>query len=152
MQDRFNLTNLLSPNGVPPAVWQCPLQEGIPIFLNIAQGILIWVALAAFLIGVLLSVFYYVTAFGNEERARKGKETLKWTIIGAIVVMLSAFVIGAFANALLKEPVQIVNENGELITRDSTETRCKTDQQSTDKTLDEVDPQLDLKAPLSGVR
>lgn len=141
MQEGFNLSELLFPGGIPPAVWQCPLQEGIPAFLKVAQNILIWVAVAAFLIGVLLSVFYYVTAFGSEERAKKGKDTLKWTIIGAVVVMLSAFVIGAFANALLAQPVQVMDEQGNIVINNNTETRCKTDEgDSLDKTLDSANP------------
>lgn len=51
----------------------------------------------------------YITAYGNEEKATKGKNTITWSIIGAIVIIL-AFVIVRFVSiTLLGAPAGEVN-------------------------------------------
>lgn len=97
---QYSLSNLLSGRLNQPALWSCPLQEGIPAFLNLALDILLWGAAIAFFIGILLSVYYYMTAFGDENKASSGLKTLKFTFIGAAVVIISALVINSVITLL----------------------------------------------------
>lgn len=42
---------------------------------------------------ILIGAFYYFTAFGNEEKATKGKTIVMWAIIGLIVIILANVII-----------------------------------------------------------
>ena len=42
---------------------------------------------------ILIGAFQYFTAFGNEEKANKGKTTVMWAIIGVIIIILAKVVI-----------------------------------------------------------
>jgi len=42
---------------------------------------------------ILIGAFYYFTAFGNEEKAQKGKTIVMWAIIGIIVILLANVII-----------------------------------------------------------
>lgn len=77
-----------------PAFWACPIQWGIPQILSVVEDLLLYVGAAAFALGIFLSIYYYLTAYGSEDKAKRGQDTLKWTIIGAIVIILSKVVIG----------------------------------------------------------
>lgn len=90
---QFNLTRWLLQSD--PALWKCPIQEGIPFLIDRAMVLLIIAAVILFLAGIILATFFYLTAFGNENKAKQGKETLKWTIIGALVIIFSAIAIQA---------------------------------------------------------
>lgn len=118
MLDFSNLTDLLSRSGTP-AWWQCPIQQGIPVLLDLAATLLLWFAGFAFLIGILISVFNYMTSFGDESKAKKGKESLKWTLIGSVVVILSSILISAISESLLAPSdgtsTNILRDNGIVI-------------------------------------
>jgi hypothetical protein len=86
----MTLYDLITPGGANPAWWNCPIQEGIPLILTMAYRLLIFGAGLAFFIGILTAVFYYLTAYGDEAKAKKGKEALKWTVIGSLIIMFSA--------------------------------------------------------------
>lgn len=73
---------------VDPAFWACPVQNGIPFFIALAGNLLYLAAGAVFLYGVVMASLAYLTAFGDENKAKKGRETLQWTFIGAVVIML----------------------------------------------------------------
>ncbi len=101
--DFSNIYSLIFGGSGNPAWWQCPIQQGVPYLLSLVWQLLIWVAGAAFLIGVLIAVFNYLTAFGDENKAKKGREALKWTFIGAGVVMLSGVLIMTIVNTVIGE-------------------------------------------------
>lgn len=61
--------------------------------LSIAGGIAV--------IFLLIGAFWYFTAFGNEEKANKGKTTIMWAIIGIIVIILSAVIVDTIKNILM---------------------------------------------------
>lgn len=50
---------------------------------------------------ILIGAFWYLTAFGNEEKAQKGKTTLMWAIIGLVVIILAQVIISEVKNLLI---------------------------------------------------
>ncbi len=50
---------------------------------------------------ILIGAFWYITAFGNEEKAQKGKTTLLWAIIGLVVIILAQVIISEIKNLLI---------------------------------------------------
>lgn len=103
------LTDLLTDGtGYLPAHWICPIQEGLPILLNAAKNILVYMAAFSFFGGISATIMVYLLAFGNEEKAKKAKDVFKSTLLGAVLVMASAFIVNEFANSLL-EPGQGVS-------------------------------------------
>lgn len=63
--------------------------------------------IAAYLAGglavilIIVGAFYYLTAFGSEEKAQKGKTIIMWAIIGIIVIMLAEIAIRTIQNLLI---------------------------------------------------
>lgn len=52
----------------------------------------------------------YMTAYGNEEKATKGKNTITWAIIGVIVIALAFVIVRYFGIVLLNaSPSTIIN-------------------------------------------
>lgn len=57
------------------------------------------IILAADLAGIIAVIFLmigaiqYFTAFGNEEKANKGKTTITWAIVGIIVIILARVIV-----------------------------------------------------------
>lgn len=72
---------------------------------NLVAVILGWVKFALALVGTIAFVafiwagFLYITAFGNEENAEKGKKILIWTAIGIIIIIVSYALTSALINA-----------------------------------------------------
>ena len=56
------------------------------------------IALSVFMI--ILSGFQFVLARGNEEKINKAKDTLKWTVIGVIVVVGAELIVEIIAEIL----------------------------------------------------
>lgn len=112
------LFDLFTPGGINPAWWACPIQQGIPAMLNLAKSGLLFVGGIAFFIGILVAVFNYLTAYGDDSKIKKGREALKWTFIGAIVVILSATIISAVAGLVidnsLTSSVQVLDSEGNI--------------------------------------
>lgn len=50
---------------------------------------------------LLVGAFWYFTAFGNEEKANKGKTTIMWAIIGIAVILLSQVIVYTLRNLLM---------------------------------------------------
>ncbi|MDD5396958.1 MAG: hypothetical protein PHW24_02755 [Candidatus Moranbacteria bacterium] len=85
--------------------WQLANPYGLPSgsILGIASNLLFWLlALFAVLgvIGFVLSGIFYLLAGADEGNAEKGKEGMKWSIIG-IIVGLSGFIIMQAVSSLL---------------------------------------------------
>ena len=55
--------------------------------LNAFFGILIQVGAVVVTLAIVYAGFLFVVARGNPEELNKAKETLKWTIIGALVLL-----------------------------------------------------------------
>lgn len=56
-------------------------KDVLNLLLTIAAGVAI--------IMIIYGAFMYLTAYGNEEQAEKGKKTILWTVIGIIVIILA---------------------------------------------------------------
>ncbi len=97
--------DILLRNDINPALSECPIQELVPTFIEVVRNLLIIGAVLAFVAGIMLSVFYYLTAYGNDDQVKKGKQTLQWTFIGALVVVMSAFVVNGVVS-LVADPNQ----------------------------------------------
>lgn len=102
-----------------PALWACPLQNGIGYYMGFVFNALFVVAAIVFFYGVMSASIAYLTAFGNEERVKKGRETLKWSFIGAIVIMLSTLIISAVTNLFLSD------KNGQGLVSAPVNTECQ---------------------------
>lgn len=89
----FNIVRFLFESD--PVLWACPIQEGIPFLLSKATYLLGLAAAILVIFGIIFAAISYMTAFGNEDRAKKGRETLKWVVIGALVIIFSQVVISA---------------------------------------------------------
>lgn len=85
--------------------WSLSNPYGLPSgsLLGIASNLLFWL-LAIFaifgVIGFVLSGIWYLLSSGEESMAEKGKEGMKWSIVG-IIVGLSGFIIMQAVSALL---------------------------------------------------
>lgn len=115
----MTLYDLISPGGVNPAWWNCPIQQGVPILLTIIYRLLIFGAGIGFFIGILTAVFYYLTAYGDETRAKKGKDALRWTIIGSLIFMFSYiaiyYVTAAFLDKSERAVLNVIGDNSFIL-------------------------------------
>lgn len=50
---------------------------------------------------LILGAYFYLTAYGNEEKAQKGKTIIIWTIVGIIVILLASVIIELVSSALI---------------------------------------------------
>lgn len=85
--------------------WSLSNPYGLPqgSLLGIASNLLFWLLtlFAIFgVIGFILSGIWYLLSAGEESMAEKGKEGMKWSIVG-IIVGLSGFIIMQAVSALL---------------------------------------------------
>lgn len=77
--------------GVTIACWHegsCTLCDGLVVFINVANGILRLLAIVAVLFFVY-GAGLLVLSQGNEDMVSKGKNALKATIIGTIIVLVA---------------------------------------------------------------
>lgn len=99
-----NLSDLLSFGGVfPPHLWACPIQEGLPVVLNFIFKVLLYLGAAFVIGGINKTILTYFLSFGDEEKAKKAKEALRWTIIGAVIFMLSSVLVITLSRTLVDE-------------------------------------------------
>lgn len=73
------------------------LNTTIPRAINIGIGLL---GLAAFL-GILISAITMLTAYGNEDKVNRGKTTLRYSLIGFVVVMLAYAIVSIIVSISL---------------------------------------------------
>ncbi len=74
--------------------------EHVGTFIANITDIALFVAGALAVIYILVGAFWYFTAYGNEEKANKGKTTLLWAIGGVIVILLSRVAMVMLENLL----------------------------------------------------
>lgn len=65
--------------------------------IAIANRIISVVAIVA-IGGIVFAGFHMVTAFGDDEKHKKGKEALKWAVIGFVVALISFPLVNATIN------------------------------------------------------
>ena len=65
--------------------------------IAIANRVITLVAVVA-IGGIVFAGFHMVTAFGDDEKHKKGKESLKWAVIGFAVALLSFPIVNATIN------------------------------------------------------
>jgi hypothetical protein len=58
------------------------------LLAKITRSLILYVGAIAFLFFVL-GGFYWIFSGGNEERVKKGKEIMTWTIVGVVIVFTS---------------------------------------------------------------
>ncbi len=82
------------------------IAEGIPIYctpnnliINITNYLLMFSGTITVLF-VVIGGFWYLTSAGNEEQAEKGKKTLINSVIGLVVIILSAAIVRIVAGTL----------------------------------------------------
>ena len=65
--------------------------------IAVANRIISVVAIVA-IGGIVFAGFHMVTAFGDDEKHKKGKEALKWAILGFVVALISFPLVNATIN------------------------------------------------------
>lgn len=56
---------------------------------------------------LIIGAYYYLTAFGNEEKAGKAKTTIYWAIAGVAVIILAKVIINEVFNLVSTTPPAI---------------------------------------------
>jgi phosphoglycerol transferase MdoB-like AlkP superfamily enzyme len=102
-----------------PALWACPFQNGVYYYFDLIFNALYIIAAIIFVFGIVSASISYLTAFGSEEKAKKGRETLKWSFIGAVVIMLSVPLISIVTNLFLAQG------NGQNLVNKEVAAQCK---------------------------
>ena len=74
-----------------------------------------WVILMSVILFLILAYgvyggILYFTAYGNEEKIKKGKLTMVWAIVGAIVVASAFMIVRYVAGKLLEVPASTINQ------------------------------------------
>jgi len=67
------------------------------VFSNYVLTVAVFLVLAFGIYGGIL----YITSYGNEEKATKGKNTILWAIIGALVVGIAFVAVRYFATEVM---------------------------------------------------
>lgn len=57
------------------------------------------------MIYIVVGAFNYLTAYGNEQKAEAGKNTLMWAIIGLVVIILARLIVGQIFRVITGAPV-----------------------------------------------
>ncbi len=92
------------------------LSDTIPKAINIATGLL---GIAAFL-GIIFSAITMLTAYGNEDKLNKGKTTLRYSIMGFVIIIFAYAIISIVVSVAL--PKEDIDESSFLIPRAYAET------------------------------
>jgi len=75
--------------------WSCAeLGDVIRVIDYLIANIIAPVGGGIIIIFIAWGAILYLTAYGNEERAQKGKSTLVWAIIGLSVILLARVLVG----------------------------------------------------------
>lgn len=97
-----------------PALWACPIQQGLPILFNLLFIGLLWFGINA-MIGVIRSnSLGLLRSFGDEESIKKSKEGLRNGVIGLLMVLISLFFFVMFVRGFLGVQYQIFDSAGKF--------------------------------------
>lgn len=84
-------------------------------FITNLSNWLLFLAIAAAVIMILVGAYYFIFSLGSTERAAKGKSIITWAVLGLVVVILSRVIIHYVVNFAVKPgkrpaPINIFNE------------------------------------------
>lgn len=74
---------------------------------NVFAVIATWALYLAFIVCVIfiiIGAYYYITAGGNDEQAKKGRKTLVNALIGLVLVVLSYLIVQVVYNFIINNP------------------------------------------------
>jgi len=74
--------------------WSCAGIEDIARIINHIIDLLLPIAGGITVIFLIWGSIQYLTAYGNEEKAQKGKAIIIWSIVGIVVMLLSKIIVG----------------------------------------------------------
>ena len=63
-------------------------------------NLLLALAAGLAIIMIIYGAYQYLTAYGNEEQAEKGKKTIMWVIIGLVVIIIAKLIINSINQGL----------------------------------------------------
>jgi len=92
MKKIFNSTFLAITLFPKPACgdWSCADFKDVENMIrHIITNILLPIASGVAVIMLIWGAFQYLTAYGNEEKAQKGKTIIVWSLIGLVVIALA---------------------------------------------------------------
>ena len=73
--------------------WSCANIAFIEELIRYALKGFIAVFTAIAVLMIVIGGYYYLTAYGNEEKATKGKNTILWAIVGLVVAALAWWIV-----------------------------------------------------------
>ncbi|MFA5024771.1 MAG: hypothetical protein WC523_07540 [Patescibacteria group bacterium] len=86
---------------------QLPIGEGtkttiatVLTTINTVKDMLVGFIYGGALLFFLIGVYNYITSYGNDAKAQKAKQTMLWSVIGLVVVIMASFIINFVANLL----------------------------------------------------
>jgi uncharacterized membrane protein YwzB len=82
---------------VPPKV--TVVDVGVVEVGNVTVGIEVQGAVVAVLF-IIIGGFWYMTSAGNENQARKGRDTLLYALLGTIVIIMSYVIVSFVVTAV----------------------------------------------------
>ena len=62
-------------------------------FIGTAQTLLLAIAAGWAAVGLIMAGYQYMTSFGDDAKATKAKNTMKWVVIGVIIIIISKVLI-----------------------------------------------------------
>lgn len=92
-QANTNSAAFINCGGRGPGQEQCEFKDLLVVLYNIIEFAIKILAPIFVAIMVVMGGFYYLTAGPSPGRAARGKELIKWAIIGYAVIMLSYVII-----------------------------------------------------------
>jgi len=78
-----------------PIIFENPLRQGdLRAILDSLSGLIRMIAISLAAIMIIISGIIILTSIDDRERLNKGKNMLKWTLIGLAIALASSFIIG----------------------------------------------------------
>ena len=100
--DKLNTTGNLSAQGTSAAIK--------PVIFSVLQN---YILPTAFFLVIAYGIYggiLYVTSYGNEEKATKGKNTMVWAVVGAIIIALAFVIVRYVAIGLLGAETSTIDD------------------------------------------
>ena len=108
-----NISRFLANFG-EPALWACPIQQGIPILFNLVFIGLLWFGINA-MAGLLRSnSLGLLMSFGDEEKIKASREGLRNGVIGLIMVLMSLFFFVMFVRGFIGVQFDVFDSQGKF--------------------------------------
>ena len=80
-----------------PTTWTL---DTVTVLINNITKLALLLAGGVAIIFILIGAFEYLTAYGNEEKANKGKTTIMWAVIGIVVILLAELIVALLQSVL----------------------------------------------------